>query len=238
MNMLLSVQSLTAGYQDRSVIHDVSLAVKRGSVACLLGANGAGKTTILRALTGMTRRNGTIQFDSKDISGLSTEKISRLGVAHVPDGRGTFTQLSVDENLRIGAYALSKSADSNAIRQRVLELFPRLRERLDQQAGTLSGGEQQMLAVGRALMQGPSLMLLDEPSFGLAPLMIKEVFAALRAISAEMGTSILMVEQNAKLALEISSYAYVLESGRIVLQGNPTDVADDAGVRAAYLGGH
>lgn len=238
MQALLTVQSLTAGYGDRNVIHDVSLRVERGSVVCLLGANGAGKTTVLRAVTGMIRRQAATHFNGQDISTLSTEKISRLGVAHVPDGRGTFTQLSVDENLRIGAYGLRSSSDQQDIRHRVLKLFPRLQERIDQQAGTLSGGEQQMLAIGRALMQKPLLMLLDEPSFGLAPLVIKEVLAALREVTADLGTSILMVEQNASLALEMSQYAYVLESGRIALEGTAEAVAANDGVRAAYLGAH
>lgn len=238
MQALLTLQQLTAGYGDRNVIHDVSLRVDRGSVVCLLGANGAGKTTVLRAITGMIRRRAAIHFDGQDISTLSTEKISRLGVAHVPDGRGTFTQLSVDENLRIGAYGLRSSSDQQDIRNRVLKLFPRLRERIDQQAGTLSGGEQQMLAIGRALMQKPLLMLLDEPSFGLAPLVIREMLAALREVTADLGTSILMVEQNASLALEMSQYAYVLESGRIALEGTAKAVAANDGVRAAYLGAH
>lgn len=238
MQALLTVQQLTAGYGDRNVIHDISLQVDRGSVVCLLGANGAGKTTVLRAITGMIRRHAAMHFDGQDISTLSTEKISRLGVAHVPDGRGTFTQLSVDENLRIGAYGLRSSSDQQDIRNRVLKLFPRLRERIDQQAGTLSGGEQQMLAIGRALMQKPLLMLLDEPSFGLAPLVIKEVLAALREVTTELGTSILMVEQNASLALEMSQYAYVLESGRIALEGTADAIAANDGVRAAYLGAH
>jgi branched-chain amino acid transport system ATP-binding protein len=201
-----------------------------------LGANGAGKTTVLRALCGMVRTGGDIRFDGKLINGWATEDIVRLGVAHVPEGRGTFVRLTVEENLQLGAMTRRDHAAIAADIERIYDHFPRLKERRTQQAGLLSGGEQQMLAVGRALMLRPRLMLLDEPSFGLAPLIVEELFGILREVNRETGVAMLIVEQNAALALEFAEYAYLLETGRIVMNGPAATIAADEGVRRAYLG--
>ena len=218
------------------VLRGVSLSVPEGGVVALLGANGAGKTTTLRALAGMVRTGGDIRFDGKRISGWATEDIVRLGVAHVPEGRGTFVRLTVEENLQLGAMTRHGRAEIAADIERVYTQFPRLKERRQQQAGTLSGGEQQMLAVGRALMLRPRLLLLDEPSFGLAPLIVEELFAILRRVSEETRVAMLIVEQNAALALELAEHAYVLETGRIVLDGPAAEIGADEGVRRSYLG--
>jgi branched-chain amino acid transport system ATP-binding protein len=201
-----------------------------------LGANGAGKTTALRALCGMVRTVGEIRFDGKQIGGWATEDIVRLGVAHVPEGRGTFVRLTVEENLQLGAMTRRDRAGIAADIERIYTQFPRLRERRTQQAGTLSGGEQQMLAVGRALMLRPRLLLLDEPSFGLAPMIVEELFEILRRINQETKVAMLIVEQNAALALELAEHAYLLETGRIVLDGPAAELAADEGVRRSYLG--
>ena len=202
----------------------------------LLGANGAGKTTVLRALSGMVRSSGDVSFDGKRIAGWATEDIVRLGIAHVPDGRGTFLRVTVEENLQLGAMTRRDRPGIAADIERVYEHFPRLRERRAQQAGTLSGGEQQMLAVGRALMLRPRLMLLDEPSFGLAPLVVEELFAILGQLNREMGMAMLIVEQNATLALDLAEHAYVLETGHIVMDGPAAVIGADESIRRAYLG--
>jgi branched-chain amino acid transport system ATP-binding protein len=235
MSVLLSVRGLEASYGDFKVLNGLDFDIEEGSVTTLLGANGAGKTTTLRALCGMIRRSGTIEFDGRDIVRLRTEDIVRLGVTHVPEGRGTFTSMTVDENLRLGALTRPAAEIWDDLR-RIYSLFPRLKERFGQQAGTLSGGEQQMLAVGRALMLKPRLMLLDEPSFGLAPLVVKEVFAILADIRQNLGVSMLLVEQNASLALELADRAYLIETGTIAMHGSAAEIRDDEAVRAAYLG--
>ncbi len=233
-NFLLQVKSLHAGYGPTRVLHGLDFGVVRGGVTALLGANGAGKTTTLRAISGMVRISGEILFDGTPISGLATEAIAARGVAHVPDGRGTFMELSVEENLRLGAY--TKRGDPRPDMERMFGYFPKLKQRFRQQAGTLSGGEQQMLAIARALMLHPRLLLLDEPSFGLAPLIVREIFAIMRQIIAAEGTSILVVEQNASLALAIAERAYLLETGRIVMSGLAADIRKDEAVRRSYLG--
>lgn len=234
--MLLSARNIEAFYGGTRSLHGVSFDIAEGGATALLGANGAGKTTILRALCGMVRVTGEIVFDGAAIAGRATEDIVRLGVAHVPEGRGTFVRLTVEENLALGAMTRS---DRRAIADdmaRIYGMFPRLAERRGQQAGTLSGGEQQMLAVGRALMLRPRLMLLDEPSFGLAPKIIEELFAALAGIRAETGTSMLIVEQNAALALGIVDTAYLLETGKVVMAGSADEFRAHAGIRESYLG--
>jgi branched-chain amino acid transport system ATP-binding protein len=218
-----------------NVLEDISFTVGEGETVALLGANGAGKTTTLRAISGMIRPRGKVEIDGRDVTKRSTEQIVRLGVAHVPEGRGTFVPLTVDENLRLGAYA-RRNGDRRATLDYVFELFPRLEERRAQRAGTLSGGEQQMLAIGRALMLKPKLMLLDEPSLGLAPLLVRELFKTLRQIKEDEGTAMLIVEQNANLVLEFADAAHVLETGRIVLSGSAEEVSQDESMRKAYLG--
>jgi branched-chain amino acid transport system ATP-binding protein len=236
MARLLEVSGLSAFYGQSEALHGVSFAIEAGGITTLLGANGAGKTTALRAICNMVRTKGDVLFDGKHISGLPTERIVRLGVAHVPEGRGTFTGLTVDENLRIAAYTRGAGAEVQRDRDMVLSYFPRLGERLGQQAGTLSGGEQQMLAISRALMLRPRLMLLDEPSFGLAPLIVQEIFRIMRRINEEAKVSMLLVEQNAALALDLATHAYVLETGRIVMSGDAATVKDDEQIRRSYLG--
>jgi branched-chain amino acid transport system ATP-binding protein len=234
--MLLDVKSLHAGYGQTKVLHGMDFAIEKGSITALLGANGAGKTTTLRALCAMVRTGGEIRFDGERIERLATEDIVRRGVAHVPDGRGTFLHLSTEENLRLGAYTRRDRKAVEADLERVFGYFPRLRERRTQQAGTLSGGEQQMLAVSRALMLTPKLMLLDEPSFGLAPLLVRELFSILRDIRAREGVSMLLVEQNAAMALELADQAYLIETGRVVLKGTSQELRSNDAVRRAYLG--
>ena len=236
MTAILEVEGLKAFYGPSEALHGVGFTLQQGGITTILGANGAGKTTTLRALVGMVRREGRILFDGKPIDGLSTEAIARLGVAHVPEGRGTFTGLSVDENLRIAAYTRSDKAAMRDDLERVFGYFPRLKERIGQQAGTLSGGEQQMLAIARALMLRPRLMLLDEPSFGLAPLIVQEIFRIMRLINSEAKVSVLLVEQNAALALNLATEAYVLETGNVVMSGRAEDVKNDEGIRRSYLG--
>jgi len=233
---LLEVNGLCAGYSAVDVLRDVSFAVEQGGITAILGANGAGKTTLLRAVSGMLRRRGSIRFDGRLIEKTATEDIARLGVAHVPDGRGTFLDLTTEENLRIGAYTRKDRAEVAQDMERIFTYFPRLKERRQQQAGTLSGGEQQMLAVSRALMLRPRLLLLDEPSFGLAPLVVQDIFGILRAINAQQGVSVLLVEQNAGLALDLADNAYVLETGQVVMSGTTEAVRSDEAVRRAYLG--
>jgi branched-chain amino acid transport system ATP-binding protein len=236
MAALLEVKALKAFYGQTQSLYDVGFAIENGGITTLLGANGAGKTTTLRAICNMVRTEGLVRFDGKDINGMATEEIVRLRIAHVPEGRGTFTTLTVDENLRIAAYTRKDKQGVRDELERVFSYFPRLKERVQQQAGTLSGGEQQMLAIARALMLKPRLMLLDEPSFGLAPLIVVEIFRILRLINKEEGVSILLVEQNAALALELADTAYVLETGRVVMSGPSSIVKNDENVRKSYLG--
>jgi len=234
--MLLEVKNLHAGYGQTRVLHGMDFTLEKGSITALLGANGAGKTTTLRALCAMVKTGGEIRFDGERIDGRATEDIVRLGVAHVPDGRGTFLNLSTEENLRLGAYTRRDRKAVEADLARVFGYFPRLRERRGQQAGTLSGGEQQMLAVSRALMLAPKLMLLDEPSFGLAPLLVRELFSILRDIRSREGVSMLLVEQNAAMALELADRAYLIETGRVVLEGTSQELKRNDAVRRSYLG--
>jgi len=234
--MLLEVKNLRAGYGQTQVLHGMDFAREKGSITALLGANGAGKTTTLRALCAMVKASGEVRFEGSRIEGRATEDIVRLGVAHVADGRGTFLHLSTEENLRLGAYTRRDRAAVDADLERVLGYFPVLRERRRQQAGTLSGGEQQMLAVSRALMLRPKLMLLDEPSFGLAPLLVRELFAILRDIRMREGVSMMLVEQNAALALDLADQAYLIETGRIVMQGSSQTLKSNDAVRRSYLG--
>ena len=236
MTAILEVEGLKAFYGASEALHGIGFTLQQGGITTILGANGAGKTTTLRALVGMIRREGRILFDGRPIENLSTEAIARLGVAHVPEGRGTFTGLSVDENLRFAAYTRSDKAAMRDDLERVFSYFPRLKERVGQQAGTLSGGEQQMLAIARALMLRPRLMLLDEPSFGLAPLIVQEIFRIMRLINQEGKVSVLLVEQNAALALNLATEAYVLETGNVVMSGPAADVKNDEGIRRSYLG--
>jgi branched-chain amino acid transport system ATP-binding protein len=233
---LLQVEGLDAYYGETQALHGVSFALEPGGITTLLGANGAGKTTALRAICGMVPTAGAVHFDGMPIAGRPTEEIVRLGVGHVPEGRGTFTMLTVEENLRVAAYTRRDKAAAQRDLDMVLEYFPILKARLAQQAGTLSGGEQQMLAISRALMLGPRLMLLDEPSFGLAPLVVQEIFRIMRRINAEAKVSMLLVEQNAALALDLADHAYVLETGRVVMSGKAAEIKSDAGVRKSYLG--
>jgi branched-chain amino acid transport system ATP-binding protein len=234
--MMLEVGGLDAFYGEAQALFEIGFALDDGQVRTLLGANGAGKTTVLRALCGMIRTAGDVRFDGRRISGWATEDIVRLGIAHVPEGRGTFTTLTVEENLQLGAVTRRDRAGIAADIERIYAQFPRLEERRAQQAGTLSGGEQQMLAIGRALMLRPRLMLLDEPSFGLAPLLVAELFAILRRINRETGVAMLIVEQNAALALDMAEHAYLLETGRIVMDAPAAVIGADESIRRAYLG--
>jgi branched-chain amino acid transport system ATP-binding protein len=233
---LLDVRGLCAYYGAIQALHGLDFSLAEGGVTCLLGANGAGKTTTLRALCGMIRAIGDVTFAGRPIAGRATEDIVRLGIAHVPEGRGTFSRMTVAENLQLGAMTRRGSAVIAEDIERVYGYFPRLKERHGQQAGTLSGGEQQMLAIGRALMLRPRLMLLDEPSFGLAPLIVEELFGILRALNENEGVSMLLVEQNAALALDLADHAYLLETGRMVLSGSSREIGSDENVRRAYLG--
>ena len=236
MAALLEAEGLTAGYGQTAVLHGLDFAVEERGVSALLGANGAGKTTTLRAVCGMVRAGGRLRLAGERLDGLATEEIARRGVAHVPDGRGTFMELTVEENMRLGAYTRRDRAGVEADFERVFGYFPRLRQRFRQQAGTLSGGEQQMLAISRALLLRPRLLLLDEPSFGLAPLVVQDIFAIMRRIREEQGVGILLVEQNAGLALDFADRAYLLETGRIVVAGPAEEIRRDESVRRSYLG--
>ncbi len=231
----LAVRDVQAGYGPVQVLTGVSLDVSAGEVVVVLGANGAGKTTLLRAISGMIPVQGSVQLDGAEVAGRRPEDLLRLGVAHVPQGRGTFNDLTVDDNLRVGGF--TRSADEVAAdAERWLDLFPRLRERREQLAGSMSGGEQQMLAIARALMSRPSLLLLDEPSLGLAPLVTRDVFDSIQSIVAELGTGVLVVEQNANLALGIADRGYVLETGTVVSSGTAAELSADDSIRRAYLG--
>ncbi|NPU13377.1 ABC transporter ATP-binding protein [Bradyrhizobium sp. 83012] len=236
MTALLNVKDLRAYYGQVQALHGLSFSLNEGSLTTLLGANGAGKTTTLRAICNMVRSTGAIEFEGKPLNNKSTESIVRFGIAHVPQGRGTFTNMTVEENLQLGAITRGDKAAIVADIERMYSYFPKLKERHTQQAGTLSGGEQQMLAVARALMLRPRLMLLDEPSFGLAPLVVRDLFGILGRINRDEKVSILVVEQNAQLALELADQAYVIETGRIVMSGAAADIANDENVRKSYLG--
>jgi branched-chain amino acid transport system ATP-binding protein len=232
---LLEVEDLEAGYGPVQVLRGMSFTVDAGETVVILGANGAGKTTTIRAISGMIDTKGSVIVDGKSVGGKKPEDIVRRGVAHVPQGRGTFVDLTVEENLRLGAFT-RKDADVAADMDHWFEVFPRLKERRDQVAGGMSGGEQQMLAIARAAMSRPRLLLLDEPSLGLAPLVTQELFRRLQVLNVEQGTALLVVEQNANLALSIAERGYVLEAGLIVAQGTAAELQADASVRQAYLG--
>ncbi len=236
MPSLLEAEELEAQYGWTKVLHSVRFSVETGGITTILGANGAGKTTTLRAVCGMVRTGGQIRFDGRRIDGKATEDIVRLGIAHVPEGRGTFVNLTVEENLRLGAYSRRDASRPSEKLQRVYGYFPILAERRQQIAGTLSGGEQQMLAVARALMSRPRLLLLDEPSLGLAPLVVREIFQIVRAINRQEGVSVLLVEQNASLALDLADHAYLLETGRVVMGGSADEIMRDESIRRSYLG--
>ena len=233
---LLEVQGLKAYYGQTQALHDVSFSLEEGGITTLLGANGAGKTTTLRAICQMVRTRGSVRLAGQQLVGLTTEGVARLGVAHVPDGRGTFTALTVEENLRLGAHLRRDRAAVAEDIDRTYRRFPRLAERRRQHAGILSGGEQQMLAISRALMLRPRLLLLDEPSFGLAPKVVAEIFGILRRLNEDDGVSLLLVEQNARLALDLAHQACLLETGRVALAGSSHDLMADPAVRRAYLG--
>jgi len=233
---LLQARGLHAKYGESEVLHGIDVEVEQGSIVALLGANGSGKTTTLRALTGAVRASGSVLFEGKDVIGLAPEEIARLGIAHVPEGRGTLGSFSVRENLAMGAYTMRDKKRTKARYDKIVAYFPWLVERREQPAGLLSGGEQQMLAIARALMMEPRLVLLDEPSLGLAPIIVKRIFEILRTINREDGVSILLAEQDAAAALALAGQAYVLETGRIALHGPSADLAGNERLRKSYLG--
>ncbi len=233
---LLELAGVEAAYGPIKALHGINAHVDEGSIVALLGANGAGKTTTLRAICGMVPTAGRIRFDGRDITGQRPEEVIRLGIAHVPEGRGTLAQLTVWENLRLGAYV---RRDGNGVKtdfERVMGYFPWIRERRNQVAALLSGGEQQMLAIARALMLKPKMLLLDEPSLGLAPIVVRDIFRIVETINREQGLTVLIVEQNASLALQVAKRAYVLEVGRVVLEGDGHELSRDEAVRKSYLG--
>jgi branched-chain amino acid transport system ATP-binding protein len=232
---LLELEDVEARYGPLTALRGVSLRLAEGEIAAVLGANGAGKTTMLRAVSGTVRRSGRIAFDGRSIARRSPEAVARLGIAHVPEGRGTFSELTVAENLRLGAYS-RRRREAKEDERRVLGYFPRLEERRRQQAGTLSGGEQQMLALARALMGRPRLLMLDEPSLGLAPLVVREIFRIVADLNEREGLTVLVVEQNAQLALEAARTASLLEVGRIAVQGTSEELQAHEAVRRSYLG--
>jgi branched-chain amino acid transport system ATP-binding protein len=235
---MLEISDLSVSYGAISALRGISLKVDKGSIVTLIGGNGAGKTTTLRTVSGLLRpKSGAVRFMGEDITQLPPHKIVARGIGHVPEGRMIFSNLTVDENLAMGAYLRSDKASIAGNREYVFGMFPRLRERLRQTAGTLSGGEQQMLAIGRALMGEPKLLMLDEPSLGIAPRLISTIFEKIIEINRDRGISVLLVEQNANLALEISTHAYVLETGHVTMQGLSADLRKDPQLKAAYLGG-
>lgn len=236
MSRLLDVKGLEASYGPTKALHGLDFGLEDGGVTTILGANGAGKTTTLRAISGMVTRSGEIKLGDKELSSMRPADITREGIAHVPEGRGTFVRMSTEDNLQLGAYTRSNKTEIAADIERVYSYFPILKQRRNQQAGTLSGGEAQMLAVGRALMLRPRLLLLDEPSFGLAPLIVQELFEILKKINVEDGVSMLLVEQNAALALELADHAYLLETGNIVISGTSDSILENETVRRSYLG--
>jgi branched-chain amino acid transport system ATP-binding protein len=233
---LLEVKDLEAQYGWTKVLHGISFDVEEGGITTILGANGAGKTTTLRAVCGMVKTRGEVRFDGRSIAGRATEDVVRRGIAHVPEGRGTFVSLTVEENLRLGAYARGRGGSLAEDLETAYRYFPVLAERRAQLAGTLSGGEQQMLAVARGLMLRPRLLLLDEPSLGLAPLVVREIFRIVRTINQEQRVSVLLVEQNAAIALRLADRAYLMETGRVVMSGSAADLREHDTVRRAYLG--
>jgi branched-chain amino acid transport system ATP-binding protein len=233
---LLEAENLEAQYGSTKVLHGLGFAVQTGGITAILGANGAGKTTTLRAVCGMVKTDGIVRFEGQRIDGKATEEIVRLGIAHTPEGRGTFMDLTVEENLRLGAYVRKDRSAIAGDFDRVYQYFPVLGQRQRQQAGTLSGGEQQMLAVARSLMSRPRLLLLDEPSLGLAPILTREIFRIVRAINKDEGVSVLLVEQNAAMALELADHAYLLETGRVVMSGSAAELRKDDSIRRSYLG--
>jgi branched-chain amino acid transport system ATP-binding protein len=233
---LLEVRGLQAQYGWTRVLHGVDFAVEEGGITTILGANGAGKTTTLRAVCGMVRTSGEIRFDGRSIAGRATEDLVRVGIGHVPEGRGTFVNLTVEENLRLGAYVRARRDGIAGDLETVYGYFPVLAARKGQLAGTLSGGEQQMLAVARALMLRPRLLLLDEPSLGLAPMIMREIFHIVRAINRERRVSVLLVEQNASMALALADHAFLMETGRMVRSGSAAELKQDDAIRRAYLG--
>ena len=233
---LLEVKGLSASYGATQVLFDIDFRLAQGEITAILGANGAGKTTTLRAICQAVKTGGSVLFDGQQLVGKSTESVVRLGVAQVPDGRGTFTALSVEDNLKLGAYVRKDRAGIADDIEKAYARFPRLKERRHQQAGTLSGGEQQMLAISRALMLRPRLLLLDEPSFGLAPLIVAEIFRIMRRINEEEKVSMLLVEQNANIALDVAHHAYLLETGRIAVSGPSAQIKNDETIRRVYLG--
>jgi branched-chain amino acid transport system ATP-binding protein len=236
MTASLKVSNLRAYYGQVQALHGITFSLEEGSVTTLLGANGAGKTTTLRAICNTVRTTGTIEFDGKPITSMSTENIVKLGIAQVPQGRGTFTRMNVEENLQLGAITRGDKAGIASDIERMYDQFPVLKQRRTQQAGLLSGGEQQMLAVARALMLRPRMLLLDEPSFGLAPLVVRDVFKVLGEINRNEKVTILVVEQNAQLALELADQAYVIETGQIVKSGPAVEIANNEDIRKSYLG--
>ena len=236
MAALLELEEVRAGYGQTRVLHGVSMSVGEGDVVALLGANGAGKSTTLRAITGGVKWDGSISFAGKPLNRASTESIVRMGIAHVPEGRGILTELTVEENLRLGAYLRRDRANVAKDYDRVFGYFPILRERRKMSASTLSGGEQQMLAIGRALLMRPKLLLLDEPSLGLAPLVVRTIFDIIKAVNESDHVAVLLVEQNARIALELSSHAYVLEVGRVAVEGPSSNLQNQESVRRSYLG--
>jgi branched-chain amino acid transport system ATP-binding protein len=233
---LLEMEDVRAGYGPTSVLHGVSLSVPDKEVVSLLGANGAGKTTTLRAITGGVHWSGEIRFGGRSLRRMSTEDVVRCGIAHVPEGRGILTDLTVDENLKLGSHLRRDRSAVSKDYDRVFEYFPVLRERRRLSASTLSGGEQQMLAIARALLMKPKLMLLDEPSLGLAPMVVRAIFEIIRTINQADGVAVLLVEQNARIALEMSSQAYVLEVGRLAVKGSSAELKGNESVRRSYLG--
>jgi branched-chain amino acid transport system ATP-binding protein len=236
MTAILQVEDLHVAYGETRVLHGIGFAVEARGITTILGANGAGKTTTLRAVSGIVPPRGRIELDGRRIDGKACEDITRLGIAHVPEGRGTFVGFTVEENLRLGAHVRRDRTGVSEDMERVYGYFPVLGQRRSQVAGTLSGGEQQMLALARALMLRPRLLLLDEPSLGLAPLVVQEIFRIVRAINQREGVSVLLVEQNAALALGLADHAYLLETGRVVLAGPAEEIRKDDAVRRAYLG--
>lgn len=235
--MMLKVKNLDVYYGNIHALHEVSFEVEEGEIVTLIGANGAGKTTVLHAVSRLIPiRSGRVNFLGQDLTVLAPDKIVQSGLCHVPEGRRIFANLTVKENLEMGAYTRKDPKGIKADYQQIFARFPRLKERINQVAGTLSGGEQQMLAIARSLMSRPKLLLMDEPSMGLAPLLVQEIFSIIKEINTT-GTTILLVEQNAQLALSIADRAYVLETGRVVLQGDAQELANSEEVRKAYLGG-
>jgi branched-chain amino acid transport system ATP-binding protein len=236
MGALLELEGVSASYGPLRALSNIHLHADSGRITAIIGANGAGKTTTLRAVSGMVKTQGRISFEGSRIDGLAIERVAQRGIAHVPEGRGTLNNLTVDENLRLGAHQLTKRKALTREMDRIFGFFPRLRERLWQTAGTLSGGEQQMLAISRALISRPRLLMLDEPSFGLAPVVVKSIFSIMKAIQERERMTVLLVEQNVDLVFEVADYCYVMETGSVALQGTAAELRKDEKVRHTYLG--